>query len=210
MFTILSSCSLPVTDMLNAVDQLTKALVELDIRLPFATEPREDIFDVHNLLVEWNDQWGQLEQIISTKCENLLESFKQLDPVHMKDLETFILPFRETMESLTSEHPNFQKVLPEWLALQHECQVQNDEPTALLRELKQIATRVLEAEKDKILTDDHRIAAILNPRLIRKLNMIMTDSERTTACERIRSICGFRNPKEPLSRGSSCDGEPHR
>lgn len=60
------------------------------------------------------------------------------------------------------------------------------------------------------MTDEHRIAAILNPRLIRKLNMILTDQERTTVCERIRSSCGFRNPKEPLSRGSSCDGEPHR
>ncbi|CDX47462.1 BED-type domain-containing protein [Caenorhabditis elegans] len=211
LFTTFSACSQPVMDMLNAVDQLTKALVEMDVRLPFATEPREDIFDVHNLLAEWNDQWGQLEQIISTKCaDTLLENFKKLDPTHMRDLEVFILPFRETIESLTSEHPNFHKILPEWLALQHECQVQNDEPTALLRELKQIATKVLESEKEKIMTDEHRIAAILNPRLIRKLNMILTDQERTTVCERIRSSCGFRNPKEPLSRGSSCDGEPHR
>ncbi|EFO92746.1 hypothetical protein CRE_20540 [Caenorhabditis remanei] len=211
LFTILSSCSQPVMEMLNAVDQLTKALVEMDVRLPFAIEPREDIFDVHQLLAEWNDQWGQLEQIISTKCaDTLLDSFKKLDPVHMRDLEIFILPFRETVESLTSEQPNFHKILPEWLALQHECQLQNDEPTALLRELKQIATRVLEAEKEVIMTDEHMIAVLLNPRLIRKLNMILTDQERQIACEKIRSQCGFRNPKEPLSRGSSCDGEPHR
>lgn len=211
LFTILSSCSQPVMEMLNAVDQLTKALVEMDVRLPFAIEPRDDIFDLHHLLAEWNDQWGQLEQIISTKCENpLLESFKKLDPVHMRDLEIFILPFRETVESLTSEHPNFHKVLPEWLALQHECQLQNDEPTALLRELKQIATKVLEAEKETIMTDEHMIAVLLNPRLIRKLSMILTDQEMSIACEKIRSQCGFRNPKEPLSRGSSCDGEPHR
>ncbi|CAP32455.2 Protein CBG13700 [Caenorhabditis briggsae] len=211
LFQILSTCSQPVMEMLTAVDQLTKALVDADIRLPFVVEPREDIFDVHQLLAEWNDQWGQLEQIISTKCaDTLLESFKKLDPVHMRDLEIFILPFRETVESLTSEHPNFHKVLPEWLALQHECQLQNDEPTALLRELKQIASRILEAEKELIMTDEHMIAVLLNPRLIRKLSMILTDQERAIACEKIRSQCGFRNPKEPLSRGSSCDGEPHR
>ncbi|CAI2352277.1 unnamed protein product [Caenorhabditis sp. 36 PRJEB53466] len=210
LFTILSACTLEVTKMLEGIDRLTKVLVEMDVRLPFATEPREDIFDVHHLLAEWNDQWGQMEQIIASKTPNLLDDFKKMNPQHMRDLEMFILPFRETIESLTSEHPNFHKVLPEWLALQHECQVQNDEPNVLLRELKEIATRVLLAEKDNILSDEHRIAAILNPRLLRKLGMILTEAEKITACEKIRSICNFRNPKQPLSRGSSCDGEPHR
>ncbi|CAB3405966.1 unnamed protein product [Caenorhabditis bovis] len=208
--TALSASSLPVTQMLQAIDQLTKMLVDLDVRLPFDYEKTEDVFDVHRLLAEWNDRWSQIEQIISSKCPHLLTSFKIINPSHMRDLEAFIMPFRETIESLIQEQPNFQKVLPEWFALMHECQVSDDEPSPLLRELKTKATELLKSEMEQIITDEHRIAAILNPRLSRKLNMILTESERNTACEKIRAMCGIRNPSEPLSRGSSCDGEPHR
>lgn len=60
----------------------------------------------------------------------------------------------------------------------HECHIADDEPSPLLRELKQKASELLEIEKASVITVEHRIAAILNPRLIRKLNMICTEAER--------------------------------
>uniref|UniRef100_A0A1I7UIG7 BED-type domain-containing protein n=1 Tax=Caenorhabditis tropicalis TaxID=1561998 RepID=A0A1I7UIG7_9PELO len=213
LFTILSQCSQPVVDILNIVDQITKALNDMDVRLPFAVEPREDIFDVHYLLGEWNAQLGSVEQAIESKAPQLMDTFKKLNPAHMRELEAFILPFRETVESLSANHPNFHKVIPEWMALQHEFQEVHEtmEPISdLTRELKQIAARVMEQEKKTIMTEEHMIAVLLNPRLLRKLNIILTEKERTLICDKIRLECGFRNPKAPLSRGSSHDGEPHR
>ncbi|EGT42013.1 hypothetical protein CAEBREN_04782 [Caenorhabditis brenneri] len=214
LFTILSQCSQPVMDMLTIVDQLTKTLFEMDVRLPFSNQPREDIFDLHYLLAEWNDQWVQVEQIISSKCSApLQESFKKLNPQHLRDLEHFILPFRETVEALSADLPNFHKVIPEWMALQHEFQEFQDTSdliTDLARELRKLAAQVMEQEKQTIMTEEHMIAVLLNPRLLRKLNMILKEKERNLICDKIRLECGFRNPKEPLSRGSSHDGEPHR
>ncbi|CAI5448808.1 unnamed protein product [Caenorhabditis angaria] len=211
LLAILFSCTIPVMSMLTSIEQITKSMVELDIRLPFNVETmRNDIFQTHHLLSEWNDRWQQMEHLITSKCSHLLPTFRTIGPCYMRDIETFILPFRETIESLMSEQPNFHKVLPEWQALMHECQVSDDEPSPLLRELKQKATELLKFEQDKVITDEHHIATMLNPKLNKKLDLVLTSNEQKRASERIRSICGIRNPRLPLSRGSSTDGEPFR
>ncbi|PAV89464.1 hypothetical protein WR25_24405 [Diploscapter pachys] len=212
---VLASCTIPVLAMLNAIDSMTKAIIESDVRLPFeypsSSSSCDDLLDVYRLLIEWNEHYSAIEEIIRSKCQGLVPMLANLNANHLRDLELFIDPFKETIESLTSEDaPNLQKVLPEWFALMHECHIADDEPSPLLRELKQKASELLEIEKATVITVEHRIAAILNPRLIRKLNMICTEAERNQAFERIRAVCGIRSPKEPLSRGSSFDGEPHR
>ncbi|CAD6198108.1 unnamed protein product [Caenorhabditis auriculariae] len=208
---VLSTCSIPLMQMLNTIDQLTKAMVEKDVRLPFeCVSASSDIFDFHRLLAEFNDHWAQIEQILAAKYPHLLPTFHTLNQNHMRELKLFLDPFKETVDSLLREQPNFQRVVPEWSALLHECQQTEDEASPLQRELRAKTTELMVAENDNVVTVDHRIASILNPRLIRKLDMILTESERVVACEKIRALCGIRSPKEPLSRGSSCDGEPHR
>ncbi|EPB75950.1 hypothetical protein ANCCEY_04968 [Ancylostoma ceylanicum] len=39
---------------------------------------------------------------------------------------------------------------------------------------------------------------------------LILNNFRSQACERIRALCGIRTQREPLSRDSSCEGEPHR
>uniref|UniRef100_A0A1I7XLY0 ELYS domain-containing protein n=1 Tax=Heterorhabditis bacteriophora TaxID=37862 RepID=A0A1I7XLY0_HETBA len=49
----------------------------------------------------------------------------------------------ETVDSLGEEQPNFHKVLPEWLALMHECHSSDEDYSPFLKELKQISHQKL-------------------------------------------------------------------
>ncbi|CAI4222127.1 unnamed protein product [Auanema sp. JU1783] len=211
LLAILTTSSVPILPMVTTLDTILKKLLEAEIRLPFEHKPCEDdIFNLHRMLTDWNDHLSTLEEIIRSKAPSLLPAFSQIDGQHLRDIEIFLDPFKETIESLTDEKPNFHKVLPEWYALMHESQATEEDFTPFLKELKQKAFELLGREKDNVITVEHRIAAILNPRLNRRQNSLCTEMERQHTCDRIRALCGIRSPKEPLSRGSSTDGEPFR
>ncbi|WKY08549.1 hypothetical protein Q1695_007792 [Nippostrongylus brasiliensis] len=211
LHSVLSSCSVPILPSMALVDQIVKTFLESDVRLPFPFQCcGDDIFHFYPLLRDFNFHFQNIEDIIQSKFQGLQMSFANLNAEHLRELEEFLGPFQETYESLAQEQPNFHKVLPEWYALMHECHPSSEEISPLLRELRTKASELLVREQSTTIMVEHRIAAILNPRHNRKLNLIFTDHERSQACERIRALCGIRTQREPLSRDSSCEGEPHR
>ncbi|KIH65315.1 hypothetical protein ANCDUO_04365 [Ancylostoma duodenale] len=208
---VLSSCSVPVLQLIQVVDQIMKAFADSDVRPPFPLRCcGDDIFNIYSILRDFNYHYLTIGEIIQSKLQGLQPCFASLNADHLRELEEFLGPFQETFESLAQEQPNFHKVLPEWYALMHECHPSSEEISPLLRELKTKASELLVREQSTTITVEHRIAAIFNPRHNRKLNLICTDHERSQACERIRALCGIRTQREPLSRDSSCEGEPHR
>ncbi|XGW28396.1 hypothetical protein V3C99_008292, partial [Haemonchus contortus] len=208
---VLSSCPVPLLPSIALVEQIVKTFLESDVRLPFPSRSSgDDIFGFYPLLRDFNFHFHNIKDIIQSDFQGLQVSFASLNAEHLRELEEFLGPFQETFESLAQEQPNFHKVLPEWYALMHECHPSSEETLPLLRELKLKASELLVREQTSTITVEHRIAAILNPRHNRKLNLICTDHERSHACERIRALCGIRTQREPLSRDSSVEGEPHR
>uniref|UniRef100_A0A158PBV1 Protein kinase domain-containing protein n=1 Tax=Angiostrongylus cantonensis TaxID=6313 RepID=A0A158PBV1_ANGCA len=220
---VLSSCSVPVLPLIAMVDKIVKSFADYNIRMPFPCRcSGDDIFNFYPLLRDFNFHHQTIQDMAHSKCAlkylvyyvNKTLGFQMLlaslNVEHLRELEEFLGPFQETYESLSEEQPNFHKVLPEWYALMHECHPSSDETSSLLCELKTKASELLIREQATTITVEHRIAAILNPRHNRKLNLICTDHERSQACDRIRALCGIRTQREPLSRDGSCEGEPHR
>ncbi|KAK6056330.1 hypothetical protein COOONC_06165 [Cooperia oncophora] len=180
---VLSSCSVPLLPSIALVEQIVKTFIESDVRLQFSSQcSGDDIFSFYPLLRDFNFHFHNIKDIIQSKFQGLQMSFTSLNVEHLRELEEFLGPFQETFESLAQEQPNFHKK----------------------------ASELLVREQASTITVEHRIAAILNPRHNRKLNLICTDHERSHACERIRALCGIRTQHEPLSRDSSIEGEPHR
>ncbi|VDM59352.1 unnamed protein product [Angiostrongylus costaricensis] len=208
---VLSSCSVPVLPLIAVVDKIIKSFADYNIRMPFPYRcSGDDIFNFYPLLRDFNFHYQTIQDISHSKLQGLQILLASLNVEHLRELEEFLGPFQETYESLSEEQPNFHKVLPEWYALMHECHPSSDETSPLLCELKTKASELLIREQATTITVEHRIAAILNPRHNRKLNLICTDHERSQACDRIRELCGIRTQREPLSRDGSCEGEPHR
>ncbi|KAE9415775.1 hypothetical protein Angca_001521 [Angiostrongylus cantonensis] len=208
---VLSSCSVPVLPLIAMVDKIVKSFADYNIRMPFPCRcSGDDIFNFYPLLRDFNFHYQTIQDMAHSKPQGFQMLLASLNVEHLRELEEFLGPFQETYESLSEEQPNFHKVLPEWYALMHECHPSSDETSSLLCELKTKASELLIREQATTITVEHRIAAILNPRHNRKLNLICTDHERSQACDRIRALCGIRTQREPLSRDGSCEGEPHR
>ncbi|KAJ1371436.1 hypothetical protein KIN20_038452 [Parelaphostrongylus tenuis] len=176
---VLSSCSVPVLPWIAMVDQIVKAFADYNIRMPFPCRcSGDDIFNFYPLLRDFNFHYQTIQEIVHSKSQGLQMLLASLNVEHLRELEEFLGPFQETYESLSEEQPNFHKVLPEWYALMHECHPSSEETSPLLCELKMKASELLIREQTSTITVEHRIAAILNPRHNRKLNLICTDHER--------------------------------
>ncbi|KAH7725406.1 HAT family dimerization domain-containing protein [Aphelenchoides avenae] len=172
------------------------------------------------------------------KCVELLNEVNDTDWSVANVLDIFLEPFHETNQMFTdSKQPHFQRILPEWYALIHECQLSTeskaegserpepkearplDEPSQKkttgdlsrwLSALRQSAERHLRKWISENIRFEHKIATVLYPRL-KQLPVICSDMERLAVYSRIREIVGLKREKcnKPASDANG-EAEPSR
>lgn len=70
LHTVLSSCSVPVLQLIQAVDQIMKAFADSDVRPPFPLRCcGDDIFNIYSILRDFNYHYLTIGEIIQSKLQ---------------------------------------------------------------------------------------------------------------------------------------------
>ncbi|KAF7638580.1 hypothetical protein Mgra_00001960 [Meloidogyne graminicola] len=199
-----------IIKIINLINQLIKILIKLNF---------EYYYDFTNLIYpslkfireNCSDILIFLEENLDKEKEenNLIIELQNINWQLFYELESFLEPFYETSQMfLDLNNPHFNKILPEWFALIHECQLNqqlikeeekeeelnnnNNNIQELFRSIKLSANLYLKEWANSNISIEHRVATALNPRL-RHLPLICSDSERLCVYERIREMAGLGN-----------------
>uniref|UniRef100_A0A915PWZ9 BED-type domain-containing protein n=1 Tax=Setaria digitata TaxID=48799 RepID=A0A915PWZ9_9BILA len=132
------------------------------------------------------------------------------------EIRKYLEPFHVMASIFNSKSAvSFHMVQPEWFALIHEFSsddedISNSDTSAWVCALRRKTENVLRTATESVLTPEHRMATVFNPRL-KHLPVICSDEERSETYSRIRKLIGAseeKNTKTEDHTAGGNDGEP--
>ncbi|VDM95536.1 unnamed protein product [Thelazia callipaeda] len=148
---------------------------------------------------------------------DIMALVRSLDWSVVDEIRKYLEPFHVMASIFNNKSTiSFHMVQPEWFALIHEFSSDdedgavNNDISAWMYSLRRRTEAILRNATETVITPEHRMATVLNPRL-KHLPIICSDAERLETYSRIRKLIGTsegRSVKIDDHTVGASDGEP--